>query len=89
MVFLALSSACRLVMVRRFSQFPVVSLVLRLPSMRPYARPLFGFLAVPLFLPSGFRQCVLSFPLGFYVSLPVDSSWSPLARFSWCCSFLL
>ena len=48
-VFLALSSACRLVMDRRLSRFPVVWLVLRLPSLRPYAWPLFGLLAVPPF----------------------------------------
>ena len=32
------------------SQFPVVWLVLLLPSLRPYTRPLFGLLAVPPFL---------------------------------------
>ena len=35
------------------SQFPVVWLVLLLPSLRPYTLPLFGLLAVPPFLLSG------------------------------------
>ena len=66
----------------RLYQFPVVWLVLRLPSLRPYAWPLFGFLAVQPFLPSGSRRCVLSLTLGFSVPLPVSSSWAPLSRYS-------
>ena len=65
-----------------YSQFPVVWLVLRLPSLRPYTRPLFGLLAVPSFLLSGSRRCVLSLTLGFAIPLPVSSSWAPLSRFS-------
>ena len=61
---------------------PVVWLVLRLPSLWPYTRPLFGLLAVPPFLPSGSRRCVFSLTLGFSVPLPVSSSWAPLYRFS-------
>ena len=57
-------------------------LVLRLPSLRPFARPLFDLLAVPPFLPSGSRRCVLSLTLGFSVPLPVSSSWAPLSRCS-------
>ena len=64
------------------SQFPVVWLVLLLPSLRPCTRPLFGLLAVPPFLPSRSRRCVLSLTLGFSVPLPVSSSWAPLSRFS-------
>ena len=64
------------------SQFPVVWLVLWLPSLRPYTRPLFGLLAVPPFLLSGSRRCVLSLTLGFSVPLPVSSSWAPLSRFA-------
>ena len=64
------------------SQFPVVWLVLWLPSLRPYTRPLFGLLAVPPFLLSGSRRYVLSLTLGFSIPLPVSSSWAPLSRFS-------
>ena len=63
-------------------QFTVVWLVLRLPSLQPYTRPLFGLLAVPQFLLSGSRRCVFSLTLGFSVPLPVSSSWAPLSRFS-------
>ena len=53
-VFLALSSACRLVMVRRVFTVPcgLVWCFSYLPC-GPYARPLFGPLAVPPFLTSG------------------------------------
>ena len=64
------------------SQFPVVWLVLRLPSLRPYIWPLFGLLAVPTLLLSGSRRCVLSLTLGFSITLPVSSSWAPPSRFS-------
>ena len=64
------------------SQFPVVWLVLLLPSLRPYTRSLFGLLAVPPFFSLRARHCVLSWTLGFSIPLPINSSWAPLSRFS-------
>ena len=78
LVFLALSSACRLVIDRRL----LSSLWFGWCFGYLPCGPTPGLLAVPPFLLSGSRRCVLSLTLGFSVPLPVSSSWAPLSRFS-------
>ena len=64
------------------SQFPVVWLVLLLPSLQPYTRPLYGLLAVPPFLLSGlFAVCFPRLWASLFpCRLPRPGLLSPVSR---------
>ena len=74
------------------SQFPVVWLVLLLPSVRPCTRPLFGLLAIPPFLLSGLvAVCFLDsgFLCSLADSLVLGSSFPVLVIYSFLLSEVL